>query len=63
MKAIDHINVIKLHEIYEGEESYYLVQELLEGPPLNRFVKEQKQNIPEEDIKIIMIVYSNSFKF
>lgn len=39
MKIVDHPNIIKLHEIYEGDGAYYLVLELLAGPPLDRFVR------------------------
>ena len=40
MKIVDHPNIIKLREIYEGEGSYYMVLDLLKGPPLNKFVRE-----------------------
>lgn len=31
MKSIEHKNIIKLHEVYEGENHVYLVLDLLQG--------------------------------
>ena len=47
---------MKLYEIYEGEKAYYLVLELLEGPPLNRFVREAAEGIPETAVRGAMKV-------
>jgi len=44
---LDHQNVIKLYEIYEGEKSVYLVLEYLRGGELFKFIKDQK-NYSEE---------------
>ncbi|EGR31496.1 protein kinase domain protein [Ichthyophthirius multifiliis] len=30
----DHPNIVKLHEVFEGDYTYYLVMELIEGPSL-----------------------------
>jgi serine/threonine protein kinase len=40
MKILNHPNVINLKEIYEGENSFYLIIELLNGPTLSRFIQE-----------------------
>ncbi len=31
MRALDHKNIMKLHEIYETENSLYLVLDLFDG--------------------------------
>jgi serine/threonine protein kinase len=41
MKSLQHENVIQLKEIYEGENSFYLIIEYLSGPTLSRFIKDQ----------------------
>lgn len=30
----NHKNIVKLHEVYEGEHTFYLVMELSKGPTL-----------------------------
>lgn len=39
MRALDHINVIKLHEVYETDNSLYMVLELLKGGNLVDYLK------------------------
>jgi len=39
MGILNHRNFIKLHDIYEGDKSYYLIMDLLEGDTLNVYVK------------------------
>jgi len=34
MRALDHDNIIKLHEVHESERSIYLIMELIQGKPL-----------------------------
>ena len=34
MRLLSHPNIIKLHEVYEGEHHIYLVLELLKGGEL-----------------------------
>ena len=34
MVALNHENIIKIHEVFEGEGSYYLILDLMEGPNL-----------------------------
>jgi serine/threonine protein kinase len=31
LKQVDHPNIVKLYDIYEDEENYYLVMELMTG--------------------------------
>lgn len=42
LKTLDHPNIIKLFEIYEGEEDVYLVQELCTGGELFDFIVNQE---------------------
>lgn len=39
MRALDHINIIKLHEVYETDNSLYMVMELLKGGNLVDYLK------------------------
>lgn len=39
MRRLSHTNIIKLHEIYETNSSYYMIMELLKGGNLNDFIK------------------------
>jgi serine/threonine protein kinase len=41
MRHLDHENVIKLHEVFEGEQHIYLVMDLLKGGELfDRIINE-----------------------
>lgn len=52
-----HINVIKLHEIFEGENTYYFIYDYLEGDTLNDFLKKSiYQPLGKRDIKKIIKV-------
>ena len=45
MRKLDHPNIIKLHEVYEGSNHVYLVMDYVEGDELfQTIVKEGKQN-------------------
>lgn len=45
MKKLDHNNITKLYEIYEGQHHIYLVMELLKGGELfENIIKEGNQN-------------------
>lgn len=39
MRVLDHPNVIKLHEVYETDNSLYMVLELLRGGNLVDYLK------------------------
>ena len=39
MRAMNHINIIKLHEVYETDNSLYMVMELLKGGNLVDYLK------------------------
>ena len=54
MKILDHPNIIKLYEVYEGEYHIYLVMELLKGGEL--FDRIVKKGINKEKDACIIIV-------
>jgi serine/threonine protein kinase len=31
LKQVDHPNIVKLYDIYEDEDNYYLIMELMTG--------------------------------
>jgi len=35
MRYLDHPNIVKLHEVYEGRNHVYLVMDLIEGDQLD----------------------------
>ena len=35
MNSLNHENIVKLYDIFEGEKSYYLILEYLEGETLH----------------------------
>lgn len=40
MRQVDNYeNIIKLHEVYQGDNTFYLVMDLLEGPSLYDEIK------------------------
>ncbi|CAD8121774.1 unnamed protein product [Paramecium sonneborni] len=49
-----HQNIIKLNEIFEGENSYYLVFDYLDGENLHKFIKNQSYQIPENNVRTIL---------
>lgn len=53
MRKLNHKSLIKLYEMYESENSIYLVLELIKGGELiKRIAKEKIFN--ESDLKILM---------
>ncbi|CAD8096724.1 unnamed protein product [Paramecium sonneborni] len=59
LQRIDHPSFVKLYEIYQGENSYYIVTDYLEGDTLYNYIKsypddQLPQNQIREVIKIIM---------
>jgi serine/threonine protein kinase len=57
MQRLSHPNIIRLYEVYEGEQSYYLILEYLEGMTLNDLIRQRGgQGFSMEEIKLIMRV-------
>ena len=56
MRALpDHKNIVKLREVYEGENTYYLVMDISEGKSLYDEIKshQEKPFTPKEILQII----------
>ena len=53
MHEIDHPNVIKMYEIYEGEKHFYVVLELLRGGELFKYICDD-ENFSEQTILELM---------
>ncbi len=52
LKKINHPNVIKLLEVFEGPKHMLIVMEYAGGGDLLRYIK-QKGRLPEEEAKLI----------
>jgi calcium-dependent protein kinase len=53
LQKLDHPNIIKLYEVYENTENYYLVMEYLDGPNLSKKI-EKESNITEHYIASVL---------
>ncbi|CAD8076634.1 unnamed protein product [Paramecium sonneborni] len=51
----NHKNIVKLIDIFEGEQTYYLIFEYLEGETLHKYLKLQTDLIPDNSIRIILL--------
>lgn len=45
MEHLHHPNIVRLHDIFEGEKSYYLILELLAGDTLHSIMKKMALSI------------------
>ena len=46
--ALQHPNIIKIYDYGEHEKDIYLVMELLEGEPLERFIDRAPEGLPRD---------------
>ena len=53
MRLLHHVNIITLHEVYETDNSYYMIMEMLEGGSLRDRINKEKLDL--ETISFIMI--------
>ncbi len=53
MRSVDHQNLVHLHEVYETENSIYMVLDLLSGGSLLEKIKSNHKFTKEEIISII----------
>jgi serine/threonine protein kinase len=53
---LDHPSFIKLHAVYEGDNTFYMVMDLLEGRSLHQELQNHKSGFPLDIVKTIMIV-------
>ena len=56
MKMCQHPNIIKLIDLFENYESYYIVLELMEGNDLFDYLKQRKFKINEERAKELILL-------
>lgn len=52
---MNHPSFIKLHAVYEGDNTFYMVMDLLEGKSLHDEMNNHKNGFPEEIAKNIML--------
>lgn len=43
-------------EVFEGQNTFYLIFELLEGPTLSKLIRQNVETLEVEDIRIITTV-------
>ncbi|CAD8057140.1 unnamed protein product [Paramecium sonneborni] len=61
LRQLNHHNLLKLEEVYEGEQNIYIITELLEGGP----IKQQLLNnslTEQEKIKVMHSLFSNLYQ-
>ncbi|CAD8197911.1 unnamed protein product [Paramecium octaurelia] len=51
LQSLNHPNIIKVLEVYENDQTFWIVQEYVQGTPLSDILK---QKLPTEQIKKIM---------
>ncbi|CAD8207974.1 unnamed protein product [Paramecium pentaurelia] len=60
LKQLNHQNIIKVLEVYENDQTFWIVQEFVAGTPLSETLK---QKLPSEQIKTIMIGLLNTISY
>ena len=53
---LDHPSFIKLHAVYEGDNTFYMVMDLVDGKSLRDELLNHKAGFPEDIVRTIMIV-------
>ena len=53
---MEHPSFIKLYEVYEGDNTFYMVMDLLEGKSLHDELANHKNGFPIEIAKTMMFV-------
>ena len=56
MRNLDHKNLIKLYEIFEGDDSFYLIMEYMKGGNLEDWLETNQPNLNDDKIKTMMKV-------
>ncbi|CAD8104879.1 unnamed protein product [Paramecium primaurelia] len=60
LQSLNHPNIIKVLEVYENDQTFWIVQEFVQGTPLSEILK---QKLPTEQIKMIMIGLLNTVSY
>ncbi|CAD8096059.1 unnamed protein product [Paramecium sonneborni] len=64
LQKIDHPHFVKLHEIYQGENSYYLVTDYLQGDTLYNYIKSfPDDQIPSQQIREAIKIILAALKY
>ncbi|CAD8066591.1 unnamed protein product [Paramecium primaurelia] len=64
LQKIDHPHFVKLHEIYQGENSYYLVTDYLQGDTLYNYIKTfPDDQIPSHQIREAIKIILTALKY
>lgn len=50
-----HNNIVKLIDLFENSEYYYIVMEYMEGNDMFDFLQRKNFELPEEHVKELMI--------
>lgn len=53
---MEHPSFIKLYEVYEGDNTFYMVMDLLEGKSLHDELSNHKNGFPIEIAKMMIFV-------
>ena len=51
MRAVDHSGLLRIREIYEGDNNIYCLGELLEGENLSKLINDRKTVIPVQAVQ------------
>ena len=54
LKHLDHPNIVKYYDYFEEEDYIYLMMEYLEGGTLKEYINNKKNNITENEARIII---------
>lgn len=56
LRKLTHPSIIQIHEIYEGQSTFYIIFELLKGPTLSKLIRSNAQPFDVEEIRTIIRV-------
>jgi serine/threonine protein kinase len=54
MRKLNHSNILKLFEVYESDNSIYLILELIKGGSLSDRIKGSKAKFTAEEVRGLM---------
>ena len=55
LKMSQHQNIIKLIDLFENNENYFIVLEFLPGKDLFDYIAKRKFSLPEERVKHVIL--------
>uniref|UniRef100_A0A7S3CSJ4 Protein kinase domain-containing protein n=1 Tax=Strombidium rassoulzadegani TaxID=1082188 RepID=A0A7S3CSJ4_9SPIT len=63
LKFCQHPNLVQLIEIFEGEETTYIVQEFLAGKDLHSLLEAKDYNIEEKQVKTLIVQIASAIQY